>query len=85
MGSLIYLGFSIVVFIISYGLMFLILPAVLAAFFSAFDTDNLNPEWQAMFDETSEQIRYLVPLVPTIGIFLIVLKVLLNASTRGAD
>jgi len=85
MSSLIQLGFSVVIFIITYGILFLILPAVLSTFFSAFSPEGLSPEWEAMYNDTTNQIRFLVPLVPTIGIFIIVLKVLLSASTTGAD
>ena len=87
MASLIYLGFSVVIFIISYGLMFLIMPAIIATFFSAYEDNQaeLSPEWNAMYMTTTDQVRYLIPLIPTIGIFIIVLKVLLSASSRGAD
>jgi len=85
MASLIYLGFSVVTFIITYGLLFLLFPAIVASFFSAFDPGELAPEWRQMFDDTTGQVRFLIPLIPTIGIFLIVLKVLLVASTRGSD
>ena len=87
MASLIYLGFSVIIFIISYGLMFLIMPAIIATFFSAYENNaaELSPEWLAMYDGTTEQVRYLIPLIPTLGIFIIVLKVLLVACARGGD
>jgi len=85
MASLIYLGFSIITFIVSYGLLFLIVPATLSSFFSAFSPEGLEPEWLATYNETENAVRYLIPLVPTLGIFVIVLKVLMVASARGGD
>jgi len=85
MSSLIFLGFSVIIFIISYGVMFMIVPIVLGPFFSALNTTSLTPEWADTFNETSTTIQFLIPLMPTIGIFILVLKVLMVASVRGRD
>ncbi len=86
MSSLIFLGFSVIIFLISYGVMFMIVPIVLGPFFSAMnDTSNLTPEWAAVFDETSTTIQFIIPLVPTLGLFILVIKVLMVASVRGRD
>ncbi len=63
----------------------MIVPIVLGPFFTALDTSTLTPEWAATFNETSSTIQFLIPLVPTIGIFILVLKVLMVASVRGRD
>jgi len=65
--------------------MFMIVPIVLAPFFTALDTSTLSPEWAIVYNETSTTIQFLIPLVPTIGIFILVLKVLMVASVRGRD
>lgn len=84
MSSLVYLGFSVIVFIITYGLMFMLVPIILGVFFSV-DLEPSDPEWATTKDETEEVIRWLIPLMPTIGIFILVIKVLMVASTRGRD
>ena len=85
-SSLIFLGFSVIMFIISYGIMFTLMPMILGAFFTVADNmDNINPEWVAVYDETEGVVQWLVPLIPTIGIFILVIKVFMVASVRGRD
>jgi len=84
MASLVFLGFSVILFIISYGIMFSIVPLILGAFFSL-DVPISDPDWAATRTETEGVIRWLIPLVPTIGIFILVIKVLMVASVRGRD
>ena len=83
-SSLVYLGFSVVTFIIIYGLMFTLVPVILGAFFSI-DIGPIDSDWQTTRDETEDIVRWLIPLMPTIGIFILVIKVLMTASTRGRD
>ena len=87
MASTIYLGLSAIIFIIIYGVMFLIMPAILSTFFSAYEDNarELSPEWAAMYTDTTDTVRFFVPLIPTVGIFIFVLKVLLSSSSRGGD
>ena len=87
MSSLIFLGFSVIVFIIAYGLLFTLVPAILGVVYTVADTirPNISSDWQATYDDTKEVTQYLVPLVPTIGIFIFVIKVLMVASVRGRD
>jgi hypothetical protein len=86
-SSLVFLGFSIVLFVISYGIGFLIVASVLGAFFSnpTISAPITDPGWQKIFNTTEGQIKFLVPLVPTIGIFIFVINVLMLASVRGRD
>ena len=86
-SSLVFLGFSIVLFVISYGIGFLLVAAILGAFFSnpTFTQPITDPGWQAIYNTTQGQIKFLVPLVPTIGIFIFCIKVLMVASVRGRD
>ncbi len=89
MSSLIFLGFSVVLFIISYGIMFTIAPMILGAVFTVMETNltngSMTQEWIDMYNQTKETTQYLVPLIPTIGIFILVIKVLMVASARGRD
>ena len=87
MSSLIFLGFSVIIFIISYGLLFTLVPAILGVVYTVADTirPDISSDWQTTYDDTKEVTQYLVPLVPTIGIFILVIKVLMVASTRGRD
>ena len=89
MSSLIFLGFSVILFIISYGIMFTIAPMILGAVYSVVETNmtdgNMTQEWIDVYNNTKETTQYLVPLIPTIGIFILVIKVLMVASARGRD
>jgi len=89
MSSLIFLGFSVVLFIISYGIMFTIAPMILGAVYTVMETNltngSMTQEWIDMYNQTKETTQYLVPLIPTIGIFILIIKVLMVASARGRD
>ncbi len=89
MSSLIFLGFSVILFIISYGVMFTIAPMILGSVFTVMEANltngNMTQEWIDMYNQTKETTQYLVPLIPTIGIFILVIKVLMVASARGRD
>ncbi len=89
MSSLIFLGFSVILFIISYGVMFTIAPMILGSVFTVMETNltngSMTQEWIDMYNQTKETTQYLVPLIPTIGIFILVIKVLMVASARGRD
>lgn len=80
------MGFSIIAFVISFGFMFLIAPIIMGAVFTMMDDLTLlNPAWQAAYDQNENNAKLLVNLIPTFGIFMIVIKVLMVASVRGRD
>lgn len=87
MSSLVYLGLSLVLFIVTYGVAFLIMPMIFGSFFTMMDDNNftINAEWQALYETNEDTVQYLVPLMPTFGIIIIVIKVLMTASARGRD
>ena len=86
MSSLVFLGFSVIIFVISYGIMFIITATVLGTFWTAAgNVEIASADWQAIYDDTETQVQFLVPLVPTIGIFIFIIKVIMAASTRGRD
>ena len=52
------------------------------------DTSNIIPEgsaWATLYEQNEDTVQYLVPLMPTMGIVIIVIKVLMTASARGRD
>lgn len=83
-SSLVYLGFSIIIFVISYGIIWLLVPAILGAFFSI-DIPIADPEWAATYESNQDVIRGLIAFVPSMGILVLVIKVLMVASVRGSD
>ena len=73
-----------IIFVLSYGLMWYLVPIVLGSFFSV-DVPIANADWAQTMADTQDVLRWLIPLVPTIGIFILVIKVLMTASVRGSD
>tara|TARA_B110000285_G_C14486320_1_gene321982 strand:- start:74 stop:283 length:210 start_codon:yes stop_codon:yes gene_type:complete len=69
--------------------MFTIAPMILGSVFTVMEMNltngNMTQEWIDMYNQTKETTQYLVPLIPTIGIFILVIKVLMVASARGRD
>ena len=86
-SSLVYLGLSLILFAITYGMAFTLMPQVLGAVFDTFSTNSLglSASWLAIYNQNVTTIQYLVPLMPSFGIVFIVIKVLLTASARGRD
>lgn len=71
-------------FVITYGLLFMLVPMVLGTFFSM-PTMQMNSDWQAIYNENVNTIQWLVPITPAIGVFILVIKVLMVASNKGRD
>jgi len=69
--------------------MFTIAPMILGSVFTVMESNltngSMTQEWIDMYNQTKETTQYLVPLIPTIGIFILVIKVLMVASARGRD
>lgn len=84
MSSLVYLGFSVILFLITYGIGFLLIPMVLGPFFSATPTIT-DAGWSATNTHVQAVIQWIVPLAPAIGMFIFVIKVLMVSSVRGRD
>ena len=75
-------------FIISYGIMFTIAPMIIGSVYNVVETsfgDNMSTEWLAVYNQTKDTTQYLIPLIPSIGIFILIIKVLMVASARGRD
>ena len=71
-------------FVITYGFMFTLVPMILGAVFSV-DVPIADAGWEQVGIDTETRLQWLIPLVPTIGIFVLVIKVLMVASSRGRD
>ena len=63
------------------------MPMIFGAFFSLVDDNTimLDPEWLAIYEQNKTTVQYLVPLMPALGIVIIVIKVLMTASAKGRD
>jgi hypothetical protein len=61
MSSLVYLGLSIILFAITFGISFLMMPMIFGAFFALVDdnTIQLNAEWLAIYNQNKETVQYL--------------------------
>ena len=86
MSSLVFLGISTIIFILSYGIMWLLVPITLGVFFSIVNDLPIKDEnWKAVYDENEELVRFLIPLSASIGVFILVLRVLLVSAASGRD
>lgn len=85
-SSLVYLGFSVIMFLVTYGIMFIIITMVLGAFFTQLnETEITDPGWAAMSADMQTTLQYVIPLAATVGLFIFVIKVLMVSTTRGRD
>jgi hypothetical protein len=74
-----------IVFIIIFGMMYTLAPMVLGAFFSALPTLNLKADWEATNLQEQATIKFLIQLVPSMGVAIIIFKSLMVATVRGRD
>ena len=84
MSSLLYLGFSIIAFLISYGIVFQLIPMILGPFFNV-PVGYMSAEWLATRNTIETQVQFIAPIAMMAGLFIFVLKVLMVASVRGRD
>ena len=84
MSSLVFLAISMIVFIIIFGMMYTLLPMILGAFFSV-QPPSMDASWQAINVTEQNTIKFLIQLMPSMGIAIIVFKSLLIATVRGRD
>ena len=58
----------------------------MGTFYSAADNVPIaDADWAQTYEDTEEVTRWLTPLIPTVGIFILVIKVFMVASVRGRD
>lgn len=75
-------------FLISYGLMFTLVPMILGQVWTAMDQNNMpipDATWQATYNSTQTQLQYIIPLVPAMGLVVFVIKVLMATSVLGRN
>lgn len=87
MSSIVYLGFSVITFCIIYGIAFMLMPTILGSYFTAIDPNlvHSNQDWLDMYQTHEDTAKYLVPLIPTFGIFILVIKIVMTAAARGRE
>ena len=63
------------------------MPMIFGSFFTLMDQNNfiINDEWQVIYEKNEDTVQLLVPLMPSMGIVIIIIKVLMVASARGRD
>lgn len=84
MSSLIYLGFSVIAFLVSYGIVFMLIPMILGPFFSM-PVGHMDADWLATRNTINTTAQYIAPIAMMVGLFIFILKVLMVASVRGRD
>jgi hypothetical protein len=84
MTSLIHLGFSVIAFIIAYGLIFTFTPVLLGSVFTTMDAlpEISNEGWSGLYDSNKTTVQYLIPLIPAISIFIFVIRILMRSAER---
>lgn len=88
MSSLVFLGFSMLMFFIIFGIMFTLVPMILGQVWTTMGEDNMpipDPEWQATYNNTESRLQFIIPLIPTMGLMVLVIKILMIATVRGRD
>ena len=82
--NLIHLGFTVIGFIITYGIIFTFTPMLLGAVFTTLDAlpENPNEGWSGLYETNKTTVQYLVPLIPAIGIFVLIIRILMRAGER---
>ena len=83
-SSMVYLGFSLIIFVVTFGILFYLMPMILGAFFSALPPP-MTATWQAVNTRTQTIIQWLIPLTASLGIFIMTVKVMMSATTRGGE
>ena len=78
-----------ITFIITFGIMANMAATILGTFFAIMDdvnaSLNLNPTWQAYYEDISTTSGYLTLMIFSLGIVIFVIKVVMVAAARGAD
>lgn len=88
MASMVYLAFSIIMFLIGYGVGFLVLAQILGQTWTMMDATHMpipNVDWQNTYNSTQTQIQFIVPLAAGAGLVVFVIKVLMVSTVRGRD
>lgn len=88
MSSLVFLGFSILIFLIGYGIGFSVLAMVTGQVWTTMNQTNMpipDVTWQQIYNDTETQLQFIIPLAAGAGLMVFVIKVLMVATVRGRD
>ena len=82
--NLIHLGFTVIGFIITYAIIFTFTPMILGSVFTSLDAlpEIPNEGWSGLYETNKITIQYLVPLIPSIGIFIIIIRIFMRTAER---
>ena len=82
--NLIHLGFTVIGFIITYAIIFTFTPMILGSVFTSLDAlpEIPNEGWSGLYETNKITIQYLVPLIPSSGIFIIIIRIVMRTAER---
>ena len=88
-SSLLFLGIGIVLFIVVFGVMIIMAAAILGAVFATLDSVmahyTLDPFWAQTYGEVRETSGMLILMIMSLGVVILILKIIMVASARGRD
>ena len=90
MGSaLLFTAIGIVAYVIILGMLMQFTPAILGAVFTVMgglvSSSEMAPEWITLYNDLDSLTRTLVPMMFSLLLVLLVIKVLMAAGVRGSD
>lgn len=90
MGSaLLFIGIGIITYIIVLGILMQFVPVILGTVFgvieNTMDSFNMDATWLAVYNDVNGLAAYLVPMMFSLILVLLVIKVLMIAGVRGGD
>ena len=90
MGSaLLFIGIGIVTYVLVLGVLMQFTPMILGAVFTTIEntmnTMNINADWIAIYNDVDGMAGYLVPMMFSLLLVLLVIKVLMVAGVKGGD
>lgn len=90
MGSaVLFVAIGIVTYIIVLGFMMNFAPAILGSVFTVLDETmanmDISSDWLTLYNDVQDTSQYLIPMMFSLLLVLLVIKVLMIAGNRGAD
>lgn len=65
--------------------MFTLAPMIMGPVYEIADSGTIPDDWQAVYQQNEDTSKLLINLIPTMGVFLFIIKVLMVASVRGRE
>lgn len=86
---MLFLAIGIVTYVIVLGMLMQFTPMILGTVYTVVGdlvgTSNMNEDWVVIYNDLDELSRTLVPMVFSLLLVLLVIKVLMAAGVRGGD